>query len=80
MILVIFSISSGTGNNLTQYLQQQKGNIRGEIKMFCHDRRMVVMFPLSDYDDNTTVIIFGYGCCDFFEWVIAMRDNGQICK
>ena len=81
MILIILSISPVTGNNLTQYQQRQKGNIRGEIKTVRHDRRMVAMCPLSDSDNNTTVIIFGSGCCErFFEWDIAMRDNGQICK
>ena len=81
MILVVLSISSVTGNNLTQYQQRQKGNIRGEIKTVHHDRIMAVMCPLSDSDNNTAVILFGSGCCDqFWEWDLAMRDNGQICK
>ena len=81
MILLILSISPVTGNNLTRYQQRQKGNIRGEIKTVRHDRRMVVMCPLSDSDKNTAVILFGSGCCErIFEFDIAMRDNGQICK
>ena len=70
MILMVLSISSATGNNLTQYQQQQKINIRGELKTVCHDRRI-----------NTAVILFGSRCCEqFFEWDITMRDNRQIPK
>ena len=81
LILMVLSISTVTGNNFTQYQQRQKGNIRSEIKTVRHDRRMVVMCPLSDPDNNTAVILFGSGCCErLFEWDIAMRDNGQIRK
>ena len=81
LILMILSISTVTGNNLTQYQQRQKGNMRSEIKTVRHYRRMVVMCPLSDSDSNTAVILFGSGCCErLFEWDIAMRDNGQIRK
>ena len=39
MLLVVLSISSVTGNSITQYQQRQNGNIRGEIKTVRHDRK-----------------------------------------
>mgnify|MGYP000040400412 CR=1 FL=1 len=81
VLLMVLSISSVTGNSITQYQQRQNGNIRGKIKTVRHDRKMVVMCPLSDSDNNTAVILLGSGCCErFFEWDIAMHDYGQIHK
>ena len=80
LMLIILSISSVSENNITKYQQSYKGN-RGTVDSVRHDRRMVVMCPLSPEGSNTAMIFFGAGCCErLFEGDISMRDNGSIRK
>ena len=80
LMLIILSIAPVSENNLTKYQQSYKGNW-GSVDSVRHDRRMVVMCPLSPAGSNTAMILFGAGCCErLFEGDILMRDNGSICK
>ena len=80
MILIILSISSVSNNSLTQYQQKYIGG-RGQINSVCHDRKMMVMCPLSSPDSNTAIILFGASCWEiFFEFDISLQDNSQIRK
>ena len=80
LMLIILSIAPVSENNLTKYQQSYKGN-RGSVDSVRHDRRMVVMCPLSPAGSNTAMILFGAGCCErLFEGDISMRDNGSIRK
>jgi len=80
LVLIILSISSVIDNSQTKFQQNYKGN-RGAVDSVRHDRKMVVMCPLSPPGSNTAMILFGAGCCErLFEGDISLRDNGQIRK
>jgi hypothetical protein len=80
MILLILSIASVTISSPTQIQQRYNGN-RGQVNSVRHDRRMVVMCPLSPEGSNTAMILFGSGTCErFFYYDISLRDNGAIRK
>ena len=78
MILIILSINSVSASSPTQIQQRYNGS-RGQVNTIRHDRRMVVMCPLSPEGSNTAMILFGSGSCErFFDSDISLRDNGAI--
>ena len=80
LLLIILSISSVSIAAPTQFQQKYNG-MRGNVSSVRHDRRMVVMCPLSPSGSNTGMILFGSGCCErFFDGDISLRDNGSIRK
>ena len=80
LIVIILAISAVSTNSQTQMQQRFNGN-RGQVSSVRHDRRMVVMCPLSPAGVNTAMILFGAGCCErFFDADISLRDNGAIRK
>ena len=80
IMLIILSISSVATNAQTQYQQNRNGS-RGHVDSVRHDRKMVVLCPLSPVNANTAIILFGSGCCErIFDGDISLRDNGSISK
>ena len=80
IVVIILSISSASGNTPLQVRHRYNGT-RCQVKNVWHDRTMIVMFPLSPPGSNTSMIVFGSGCCErIFEADISLRDNGAIRK
>lgn len=80
IVAIILSITSAAGNHQMQ-VQQRYNGARGQVNSIRHDRRMVIMCPLSPPGSNTAIILFGSGTCErFFEHDISLRDNGAIRK
>ena len=78
LVLIILSITAVSNNNLTMF-QQRVGGVKGHSNTVRHDRKMVVMCPLSPSGSNTAMILFGSGCCErLFNGEISLRDNGSI--
>ena len=65
IMLIILSISSVAINAQTQ-CQQNRNRSRGNVDSVHHDRKMVVLYPLSPVNANTAIILFGSGCCENF--------------
>ena len=55
MMLIILSINSVSASSPTQVQQRYNGS-RGQVNTIRHDRRMVVMCPLSPEGSNTAMI------------------------
>ena len=80
MILIILSITSVLASAPTQIQHRYNGS-RGQLNTVHHDRRMVVLCPLSPVGSNTGIILLGSGICSrFFDSDISLRDNGSIRK
>ena len=80
LMLIILSISSVAINAQTKYQQSRNGS-KAHIDSVRHDRKMVVLCPLSPVNANTAIILFGSGCCErIFDGDISLRDNGAISK
>ena len=79
IVLIILSITpTNSSSNGTNVQQRYNGN-RGQINSVRHDRRLVVMCPLSPPGSNTAVILLGCGTCErFFDRDISLRDDGSI--
>ena len=79
IVLIILSISpTNSLSNGTSVQQRYNGNW-GQINSVRHDRRLVVMCPLSPPGSNTAVILLGCGTCErFFDRDISLRDDGSI--
>jgi len=79
IVLIILAISSTSSNSSGTNVQQRYNGNRGQVNSVRHDRRLVVMCPLSPPGLNTAVILLGCGSCDrFFDRDISLRDNGSI--
>ena len=79
IVLIILSISPTTSSSNGTNVQQRYNGNQGQINSVRHDRRLVVMCPLSPPGSNTAVILLDSGTCErFFDRDISLRDDGSI--